>query len=260
MDNKTGKLIPENDKNLYFDIGNSAIKISYLEQGKWTEPSVFAHNEISGLLQWLSDVRDEFDRFIVASVVQKTAKALLGGLGQGKNIQIRTDDIPEAFTDYESIDTLGVDRLLAAIGAWSRREEPCVVIDGGTACTIDYIDERGVFRGGAILPGLTMLEQAVEQYTPALPRVERKIPDRWPGKSTESCLQWGIAGGFVDAVKTALSRYDGMGEFNILLTGGDVNILKQYIDREMTEDQKLVFRGMHYVYSLITSSGQSEQS
>lgn len=233
--------------NLYFDIGNSAVKISYRSEGVWIEPVVFKHDNMSSLLEWVADIRHEFDRFVIASVVDRSIKALSEGLGQGKNYQIRTQDIPDRFVNYKSVETLGVDRLLAAIGAWRVRQKACVVVDVGTACTVDYIDRQGVFQGGVIMPGLSMLEKSLQQHTPELPSVERELPDAWPGKTTRECLQWGVTGSFVDAIEATLARYDNLGEYDILLTGGEHEILRTYIDRSMLPDRLLVFRGMEYI-------------
>ncbi len=244
--------------NLYFDIGNSTIKISYRSEGEWVEPAVFEHDSMLTVLEWLADLRQEFDRYIIASVVDRAAKALSEGLGQEINFRIRTHDIPEKFVNYKSVDTLGIDRLLAGIGAWHVHQNACVIIDGGTACTVDYIDREGVFQGGVIMPGLSMLEKSLQQFTPELPSVRRELPDDWPGKSTRECLQWGITGSFVDGIESALDRYDKMGDYDILLTGGDIDVLRKYVDRPMTSDRLLVFRGMDFIFGELSKEGETD--
>jgi type III pantothenate kinase len=246
MSNNSKKLIPSSTRNLYIDIGNSAVKICYTENGRWVSPVVFPRGDIGEVLEWLADLREEFQRFVVSSVVQHKTEAIVRGLGNGKNYIIQSDHIPEKFIEYRSVKSLGIDRFLAGLGAWSLAQRACVVIDAGTACTADYVNGEGVFEGGVIMPGLKMLEKAMSEYTPELPEVDRHIPDNWPGKTTEECLQWGITGTFIDGITRILDRYESLDNFDLYLTGGDASDLNQYLDRSATVDNKLIFRGMKY--------------
>src|SRR5205085_7856667 len=67
----------------------------------------------------------------------------------------------------------GIDRLFNAVAVNSRRRPnaAAVVVDAGSAVTVDLVDEHGVFRGGAILPGLRLMAQALHDYTALLPAV-----------------------------------------------------------------------------------------
>src|SRR5690606_33992349 len=73
-----------------------------------------------------------------------------GGPGDGR--------LPVPIEDaLEDRSTVGQDRLLAALGAWWRTKQACIVIDAGTAVTVDFVDGTGVFQGGAIAPGVGMM-------------------------------------------------------------------------------------------------------
>src|SRR5439155_21245354 len=99
---------------------------------------------------------------------------------------------------------VGIDRLLNAVAARNRlmAAKSIVIIDAGSAVTVDWVDKDGVFRGGAIFPGLQMMAKALHDYTAALPMVEdnRSTPRHiLPGNSTESAIRggvfWAVAGG-----------------------------------------------------------------
>jgi len=245
MSNSKKDIIPGDQKNLYVDIGNSVIKISYLEQGKWIKPEKFEHDEVFDLLSWISESRHKFGRLIISSVVKQVSQSLIGGMGNRKFEEIKITDVPVRHLNYETVDTLGIDRYLACLGASEDQGESTIVIDAGTACTIDYMDADDIYQGGVIMPGLFILEKGLKNYAPALPAVNRTIPDQWPGKSTEKCLQWGITGMFRDSIIAVLKRYEkAFGSFDLVLTGGDAEMLESLLPYTVRIDPYLVFKGM----------------
>jgi type III pantothenate kinase len=107
-----------------------------------------------------------------ARVVRLVAPGARGSKGpassptgaSGLSIPIQHDLVPPI--------TVGVDRLLAALGAHHKSGEACVVIDAGTAVTVDFIDSWGVFQGGVIAPGVGAMLKAMHETTSALPLIE----------------------------------------------------------------------------------------
>jgi type III pantothenate kinase len=128
-------------------------------------------------------------------------------------------------------DHVGIDRLLDAVAANSRRipGRPAVVVDAGSAVTVDYLDESGAFTGGAIMPGLRLMAQALHAYTALLPLIEppREVP-ALPGTATipamEAGIFWSVAGG----VQALLREYAARGAQppEVFLTGGDAPLLR----------------------------------
>ncbi|MBM3999418.1 MAG: type III pantothenate kinase [Planctomycetes bacterium] len=105
--------------------------------------------------------------------------------------------------DVRRPDRVGRDRIAAA-AAVNRIRSPgrgAVIVDGGTAVTIDLVDKRGVFRGGAILPGPRLWSDALHEHTDGLPRVA--IPAERPspvGRDTQGAIQSGVFHGIRGAV------------------------------------------------------------
>jgi type III pantothenate kinase len=140
---------------------------------------------------------------------------------------------------------VGIDRLLNCVAALARRHgtHPCIVVDAGSAVTVDALDEQGVFRGGAIMPGLRLMAQALHDYTDALPFVviENPVPPV-PATSTETAIEAGllcaVAGGIQVVFKRMTDNWRGIKAGNLpsgtqaafpsldlFLTGGDSEVL-----------------------------------
>lgn len=106
-------------------------------------------------------------------------------------------------------DRVGIDRLLDAVAANSRRlpHRPAIVIDAGSAVTVDLLDSGGRFRGGAILPGFRLMAQALHQHTALLPLVEQAVTvPAVPAGSTQTAMQAGIYWAVVGGVRAILDR------------------------------------------------------
>jgi type III pantothenate kinase len=126
---------------------------------------------------------------------------------------------------------VGIDRLLDAVAANSRRRPgaPAILIDAGSAVTVDLVDEAGAFRGGAILPGLRLMAQSLHDYTALLPLIDvpRAVPSL-PGASTRAALEagifWAVAGGISALIERYAAAAPALPE--IYLTGGDAPLLR----------------------------------
>ncbi len=132
----------------------------------------------------------------------------------------------------------GIDRLLNAVAAnmTRRAETPAVIIDAGSAVTVDYVDEAGAFRGGAILPGFRLMSHALHDYTALLPLVEVTQPPPALGLNTVEALESGIFWSVLGGVDQLLRRHQAnhSRELDIFLTGGDASRLATELTREYT--------------------------
>jgi type III pantothenate kinase len=124
----------------------------------------------------------------------------------------------------------GIDRLLNAVAANSRRSPgfTAVIVDAGSAVTVDLVDSEGSFVGGAILPGLRLMAKALHDYTALLPLVDP--PSRQPilpGIATRPAVEagifWAVAGGVEAVVREYGKKYGSKVE--LFFTGGDGPVL-----------------------------------
>jgi type III pantothenate kinase len=126
---------------------------------------------------------------------------------------------------------VGLDRLLdavAALGSYHRYRSPAIVVDAGTAVTVDWVEPDCGFRGGAILPGFRLMSQALHDHTALLPLIEIKQPQpSMPGRSTAQAIEAGVYYAVAGGVNALIQRLtaDWTQPPHIFLTGGDAPLL-----------------------------------
>jgi type III pantothenate kinase len=125
--------------------------------------------------------------------------------------------------------TVGQDRLLNAIGAFSRARQACIIVDAGTALTVDFVDGEGTFHGGAIAPGVNMMLRALHEHTAALPAVGfEPVPAAKPfGKDTRGAMLLGVQSAVRGGARLLIERYaEFYGAYpQVVATGGDARAL-----------------------------------
>ncbi len=220
------------------DIGNSRLKIALFERpftGALPTPLRTCHltipsAEADQLIQWLRpSLADQIDWWI-SSVNRAAATELIDWLrvagADTRLTLVGSADLPLEI-DIERPDMVGIDRLLAAVAAdrLRRAGHAAVVIDMGSAITVDLISPEGVFKGGAILPGIGLSARALHEFTDFLPLVDLSTLDEPPSPiatSTIEAMQSGLFWGAVGAVRELIGRIqaDLRAEVDVFLTGG----------------------------------------
>ncbi|MDZ7715800.1 MAG: type III pantothenate kinase [Balneolaceae bacterium] len=237
--------IPQSSTTLFLDIGNSSIKAAYKEGMQWKNPNNVEVTNASELINWINKSQQHFKHVVIASVVPDVTDLIVDRLESATHHILEPSDIPLELLDYKTPKTLGIDRFFACYGAISHTSKAVVVIDSGTACTVDYMSADEIYRGGVIMPGVSVIEKSLRKFTPNLPHVQRFIPKQWPGKSTKQSLQWGISGMVKKSIEGYLSEYESsFDEFDVVLTGGDAEWMASILDYESKVRPMLVFEGM----------------
>jgi type III pantothenate kinase len=138
--------------------------------------------------------------------------------------------------DVEFPERVGLDRLLNSVAALRLREpnQPAIIVDSGTAMTIDYVSNRGVFCGGAILPGIGMGARALHRYTALLPLLSApeiaEAPPPCVGKNTQAAMLSGLYWGQIGAARELVERMSRQARSEarsplVLATGGAGQVL-----------------------------------
>lgn len=129
----------------------------------------------------------------------------------------------------------GADRILNLAAAFEQHRRACVVVDAGTAITVDVCDDAGAFLGGAIAPGLGMMLDALHERTAKLPRVAVAEPSGPWGDSTSQAILHGAVGGARGMVRHLVEQYaTALGHWpKVLATGGDAALL--FADGELVD-------------------------
>jgi type III pantothenate kinase len=122
-----------------------------------------------------------------------------------------------------NVEQTGVDRVLNVAAAYEQMQKGCVVVDAGTAITVDVCNDAGEFLGGAIAPGVGMQLDALHERTAKLPRVALEPPSEPIATSTEEAIRHGVWQGVRGMVKELVENYaTTLGYWpDIIATGGD---------------------------------------
>jgi type III pantothenate kinase len=245
------------------DIGNSAAKGGLFDDGElvaiFREPIADGAAAVSDrIVQMLTAAG--VDRIGISSVVPALSHQLDSGLRAAGLLDVHhvgtRSRLPFSIS-YETPSTLGVDRIAAVAGALVvpdlriAAETPVVVIDAGTAATIDVL-VSGRFVGGPILAGPELLRRAVGTGTAQLPEADLAWPDRAIARGTAEAVTAGIMMGFVDAVRGMLLRVvDELGAQPVVLaTGGWAELLSHKVALIGHHAPHLVLRGVARIVEL----------
>jgi type III pantothenate kinase len=156
---------------------------------------------------------------VVEQIVQQETSRPMQWIGREVDLPIPVLTEPPGQT--------GVDRVLNIAAAYEQMQKACVVVDAGTAITVDVCNEKGEFIGGAIAAGVRMMLDSLHEKTAALPRVEAAAPVEPFGRSTEEALRHGVYHGVRGMVKELVENYaTELGDWpEIIATGGDAAML-----------------------------------
>lgn len=220
---------------LAVNVGNSALTFARFEGDEPHPLRRFLHAEVADAADAIVRASSEHpcDGVVVASVHTTMRDALLEALIPKLDVDLYRigDDLPipinHALSDV-SIARTGQDRLLNALAAHRLLGAAAMIVDAGTAITVDFVDGEGTFHGGAIAPGARMSLRALHAFAPALPEIDLHAPADAPfGVDTEQAILQGMLYGAQGLVHRLLERYAEAAGFYppVLATGGDAALL-----------------------------------
>jgi len=151
---------------------------------------------------------------------------------------------------YRKPATLGADRIAAVAGALARYKSNVIVIDAGTATTIDVATRNGDYLGGIICPGLHMLSECMHEKTAQLPLVTITGPQDLIGRSTVECIASGLFNGTMAMIRGLVRdiKKQRRGEFFCVATGGSGKIIAQNVEEVRAYDEDLCLHGILTIY------------
>lgn len=233
--------------NLVADIGNSTVKLAMFENGQVAFTSKL--DDFDELEQFLGRSGRWFDKAIV-STVRDIPPGVIGKIEACSGLihYLSFKSLLPFSVDYETPETLGMDRLAAIAGAYNRNPAGNVlVIDAGTAVTFDVLC-RGRYLGGSISPGLSVRFRALNSFTGRLPLVEMSDETPFPARSTRNAINSGVIFGIVfeinEYIREFNKKYSGT---EVILTGGDAPFLTGRISERHKTDPVLVMSGLNYI-------------
>jgi len=205
------------------DVGNTSIKVARCKgDGFW--PTIRLPHEAE---YWgeLSSLEPAVKTVAIAGVVPPVVQSFANWARQHRWTPIIISDNRQIPVLVNAVDPslVGVDRLFDALAAQRRfPHRNLIVVDAGTAITINVISRSGAFEGGAILPGLALMAKSLNEFTAMLPNVVVDGGLVFPGKDTETNIKSGILASAIGAVDRCLMQYP---TDVLIITGSDGALL-----------------------------------
>ncbi|GHA05279.1 type III pantothenate kinase [Arenicella chitinivorans] len=242
--------------NLLIDIGNTRTKWLMLDGGAPHARGVLGNHKLKEL---------DFTGFQVSASIascvanERVFNELALRVREQLELELQravvTDRQGQLLNAYRRRDQLGVDRWLAAIGAHSLiQDRRLIVVDAGTAVTVDLVTADNVFQGGVILPGIRLIQECLTGNTAGVvsaPSDVRSVV----GRTTQECVnagaQFGVAGAIERYIRemTGWSGDGGSDVPCVLMCGGDAERLSALLPIEHRVEVDLVFSGLSVVLS-----------
>lgn len=236
-------------RNLFLacDVGNSRVKFGLFAVPEVNSPTLpvclrESAFSLAGTVDWtevLNGLPDQDVRGLLAGANPAGTDRIYREWAESTRrppFEQITDVCRQLETSVDAPDRVGVDRLLNAVAAnvIRRNGQPAIIVDSGTATTVDLVDGRGVFCGGAILPGFELAAKSLHAYTALLPLVtveQLAAAERPPlGTNTRDAISSGLFWGHVGAVRELIQL---LSDRNspiaplVLLTGGGAKLLAE---------------------------------
>lgn len=236
--------------NLVLDFGNTRAKVAKVEQGEIVAVEAFEYDQEAKVEAFIMQV-NAYDGIILASVVDiesQPLKNIIASLPQKPLILSHQTPIPIE-NSYESPETLGLDRLAAAVGAYNNYPNCNVlVIDIGTAITYDLLSSSGIYLGGNISPGINLRLKALNAYTSKLPLVEANFDSALFGKNTIEAIQSGTYQGIVAEIDGIITKIMTIyPNLTVILTGGDANNFAKNLKNAIFVNFNIVIEGLNSI-------------
>ncbi|MFH1459194.1 MAG: type III pantothenate kinase [Candidatus Omnitrophota bacterium] len=249
--------------NLLIDIGNSNTTFGISKNYKIKFVFHIPTNKIKSFSFFKKEIQKHFKKqklrhkdilnIAVCSVVPQLdikIKSYLKKIFKIKVIFFTGSDIIIPITNkYKAPQQVGKDRLVNALAVKDEYKLPAIVVDFGTAITIDVINEKAEYLGGVIVPGINLSLSSLAEKTALLPLLKARKPSKILGTSTQNSILSGIFYGYaflVDGMIKAL-KAEQKQKFLVIATGGNLSLMRPLCKEINIFDQYLTLKGIEKV-------------
>jgi len=232
---------------LCFDFGNTRKKVAVFNENELSKTVVMT-DDLTQSVQSLIDTYQPRKSILSSVINHNTA---IEGLLAAKTKFHKLNHLTKlAFTTpVGKPATIGADRLaLAAAAVHLYPGKNNLVIGMGSCVTYNFINKYHEFLGGAISPGMEMRLKAMNQFTAKLPLVKADSNVPLIGYDTDTNLLSGVVLGMAKEIDGFIDAYkERFGNFNVLLTGGDLVHLASHLKNKIFADPDLIFKGLYAI-------------
>lgn len=235
--------------SIAIDQGNSSAKVAIFAGEKLIE--VIRHSELRA-----ADIEAIASRIDVQGAIYSSVRlddeSVTEAIARvaGKVVVLDHHTPVPVTIGYATPGTLGHDRIAAAVGAVS--EYPgcnCLVVDAGTAVTLDVVTAERHFSGGRISPGVRMRFEALHRYTSRLPLVDTAGDTPFVGYDTATAIRSGVVQGIAGEIESCYRKLqcEMGGSLKLILTGGDASLLAPLVEAETIVDENILMKGLNRI-------------
>lgn len=234
---------------LLMDIGNSRCKWALVQDGKWVQQGVAGNTEWVSLQLAFASLPPP-SRILASNVAGEAMAQRLRSVCAGwkcplEFLSVRAEQCGVR-NGYQQTECLGSDRWAALIAAWNIARGACLVVNCGTATTVDALSDRGEFLGGLILPGAGLMQQSLATNTAQL-MAEKGVLQDFP-LNTADAIHSGMLRATAGAIRHQFdllqARY---GSVRCLIGGGAADVVQPHLDLPSERVDNLVLKGLQII-------------
>lgn len=234
---------------LLLDVGNSRCKWALVQNGQWTHRGVLANSELVALQQEFAKLPPPTEILVSNVAGDAMAERLCTICAmwdcQPTFVTARASQCGVS-NRYQHVQRLGSDRWAALIAAWWRARGACLVVNCGTATTVDALSDQGEFIGGLIFPGIFLMQQSLWNNTEQLNN-EAGILCEFP-LNTADAIHSGVLRASLGAIEQQYSRLSRRyPNARCLLSGGDADKVMPHLALHADYLDNLVLHGLQII-------------
>jgi len=248
---------------LAIDIGNTNIVIGVIRDDKILFKARIATDRLRTSDQYGIEIRNMLEAFnirkenvtdcIIASVVPPVFNSVYTGVIKmiGKQPMVVGPGLKTGLNIHVDIPSqVGSDRIVAAVAALAEYEAPLVLIDMGTATTIEVVEPDNVYMGGMIFPGVMVSLDSLTSRAAQLPGISLDKPKNIIGKNTVDCMRSGMMYGTAAMLDGVIDRIaEELGHSStIVATGGMAQFITPLCKHKIILEKELLLKGLNIIY------------
>ncbi|MBQ2445583.1 MAG: type III pantothenate kinase [Oscillospiraceae bacterium] len=248
---------------LAIDIGNTNIVIGVIREDEILFKARIATDrlrtsdqygvEIHNMLQVFNIRREDITDCIIASVVPPVFNSVYTGVIKviGKQPLVVGPGLKTGLNIHVDIPSqVGADRIVAAVAALAEYKAPLVLIDMGTATTVEVVEPENVYMGGVIFPGVMVSLDSLTSRAAQLPGISLDKPKNVIGRNTVDCMRSGVMYGTAAMLDGLIDRIaEELGHSStIIATGGIAQFIVPLCRHEIILEKELLLKGLNVLY------------
>lgn len=248
---------------LAIDIGNTNLVIGCIHDDKILFKARIATDsirtsdqygvEIKNMLEAYGVKRSDIDDCIISSVVPPVFNSVRTGVIKiiGKQPMVVGPGLKTGLNIHVDVPSqVGSDRIVIAVAALAEYKAPLLLMDLGTATTIEAVEPDNVYMGGVIIPGVRVSLDALTSRAAQLPGISLDRPKQVIGKNTVDCMRSGMMYGTAAMIDGLVERMEEeLGHrCTLIATGGLAQFIVPLCKREIILDKDLLLKGLNIIY------------